>query len=219
MPGSRGHPAANIEGPAASGCAMKLPERLVGVVVEPDGRPRGLDLPSLDERGAADAWRAALGKGPYYVHFANRAVAADLARVQRLARLGEVWLDCNLQSSDVALDLLIAGAARLVVWQDGDLLDAIGDSAVFGWDDRMPLDQAIAAAKLHDLPILAKQPLPTREDPGLYQAPPPPWTGRFEVAYVGNPDNLDTEDVVEGPVDEGVPEGQTATDGFEGKSR
>lgn len=179
-----------LEGQPPSRHVMKLPERLVGVVVEADGRPRGLALPSLDERGAADAWRAALGKGPYYVQFAARDTPADLGRVQRLARLGEVWLDCALPGPDVALDLLIAGAARLVVWEDGDLLETIGDSAVRGWDARVPLEQAIAAAKAHDLPILATQPLPSREDPGLYQAPPGPWSGRFEVTYVGNPDNL-----------------------------
>lgn len=185
---------ANIEAHPPSGRAMKLPERLVGVVVEHDGQPRGLALPSLDERGAAEAWRLALGKGPYYVHFADRVGTPDLARVQRLARLGEVWLDCHLPGPDAALDCLIAGAARLVVWDDADLLDAIGDSAVLGWEDRVPLQQAIEAAKAHDLPILATRPLPSRDDPGLYQAPSRPWTSPFVVAYVGNPDNLAPEE-------------------------
>lgn len=179
---------------------MKLPERLAGLVVASDGRPLGLDLPSLDERGAADAWRAALGPGPYYVRFAERRREPSVERVQRVARLGEVWLDCPIPDVDVALDLLIAGAARLVLWgDDADLLEAVSDSAVVGWDGTRPLDDAIAAAKAHLAPILATAPLPSTEDPGLYQAPSPPWTGPFEVRHVGDTANL-------APADDADPE-------------
>lgn len=171
----------------------KLPERLVGVVVGRDGRPVGLDLPSLDERGAAEAWSRALGKGPYYLRFADRAREPPLAQVQRASRLGEVWLDCAIDGVDGALDLLIAGAARLVVWgSDADLLAAVADSAVVGWDGGVPIAEAIAAAGPHEVPIVATAPLPRHDDPGLYQAPPGPWSGRFEVQLVGKP--LDDED-------------------------
>lgn len=164
---------------------MKLPQSLVGVVVETDGRPRGLALPSLDERSAAEAWRAALGPGPYYVSFADRQQTPDLARVQRLARLGDVWLDGHLDGAEAALDLLIAGAGRLVVWGDADLLESIADSAVVGWDGRSPFEDAVVAAKAHAVPILATHPVPRDREPGLYQAPTGPWTGRFDVRYIG----------------------------------
>lgn len=174
--------------------AHRLPERLVGIVVAPDGRPVGLDLPSLDVRGAAEAWRAVLGRGPYFVHFADRAVVPDVARVQRLARLGEVWLDGALQDVDAGLDLLIAGAARLVViGTDAELLDAIGDSAVVAWNGSRPLEDAIAAAAPYHAPILAMVAAPRQDVPGLYQAPPAPWNGRFEVLFVGTPADEDEE--------------------------
>lgn len=147
----------------------------------------GLDLPPLDQRGAATTWKAALGKGPYYVHIAERDAGIDLDQVQRLARLGEVWLDAPLASADAALELLIAGAARLVVWDDDELLEAVADSAVVGWDGAAPLEQAITRAAAHEVPILAVAPLPHTGDPGLYQAPPRPWSGAFEVRYVGKP--------------------------------
>lgn len=165
---------------------MKLPARLLGIQIGADGRPIGLDLPSLDSRGAAEAWRLALGPGPYYARFADRAAEPPLDQVQRLGRLGEVWLDCAVDGVDGALDLLIAGAARLVLWgDDPDLLEAVGDSAVVGWDGVAPLQSAIDAAKGHLVPILASAPLPESDDPGLYQAPPGPWTGIFEVPHVG----------------------------------
>ncbi len=166
---------------------MKLPERLVGVAVAPDGHPVGLDLPSLDVRGAAVAWKAALGKGPYFVHLTDRQREPDLDHLQRLGRLGEVWLDAPIADADQALDLLVAGASRLVVpGRDADLLDSVGDSAVVAWDGSWPLEAAIVAAALHEVPILALAPLPPNDDPGLFQAPPRPWSGAFEV-QLANP--------------------------------
>lgn len=175
---------------------MKLPERLVGLVIAADGHPVGVPLPSLDERGAMEAWRKELGPGPYYVRFADRHSEASLDRVQRLARLGEVWLDCPIPHVDAALDLLVAGAARLVLrGDDAELLEAVGDSAVVAWDGHAPLDAAIALAKPHDIPILASATLPATDDPGLYQAPPGPWTQPFVVRYVGDASQLaDDED-------------------------
>lgn len=165
---------------------MKLPERLLGLAIGADGHPIGLDLPSLDARGAAEAWRLALGPGPYYVRFEDRTVEPSLDRVQRLGRLGEVWLDCPMADVDDALDLLVAGASRLVLWgDDPDLLEAVGDSAVVGWDGSVPLQAAIDAAKPHMVPILASVPVAESDDPGLYQAPPRPWTGIFHVEHVG----------------------------------
>lgn len=164
---------------------MRLPERVVGVAVR-DGRAVGLDLPSLDARGAAPAWREALGPGPYYVRFEDRAGEPPLGQVQRLALLGEVWLDAPVHDVDAALELLIAGASRLVLWDHaGDLLAAIGDSAVVGWDGSVPLATAVEAAKPHLAPVVALAPATDTTDPGLYQAPPQPWTGPFEVLHVG----------------------------------
>lgn len=204
--------------------ASRLPARLTGLAVAADGRPVGLDLPSLDARGAAEAWRAALGPGPFYVRFEDRGGEAAVGRVQRLSRLGEVWLDAPVGDVDAALDLLIAGAARLVLWgDDAQLLEAVGDSAVVGWDGGVPLERAVAAAGPHEAPILATAPVPAEPAPasteaapapaepapvsaepvaatpgpdqapppldpvrpGLYQAPPRPWRGAFEVVHVG----------------------------------
>ena len=163
----------------------RLPERVTGLLVR-DGRPVGLDVPSLDERGCAPAWKAALGKGPFLVRFADRAREAPLAQVQRLALVGEVWLDAPVHDVDAALELLIAGAARLVVWDHaGELLQAMGDSAVVGWDGVVPLADAVAAAKPHMAPVVALAPAADTSDPGLYQAPPRPWSGPFEVLHVG----------------------------------
>lgn len=183
MLGVDGH---DDEAPVLRPAGAALPPILTGLLVGRDGRPVGLDLPSLDVRGAAQAWRAALGRGPFYVRLEDRDAVPDVARVQRLARLGEVWLDAPLRDVDVALDLLIAGASRLVVWaDDADLLEAVGDSAVLGWDGSRPLQDVVAAAAPLDAPIVATAPLPHQGDPGLYQAPPQPWSGRFDVQLVG----------------------------------
>lgn len=185
---------------------MQLPERLVGLTLVA-GRPVGIDLPALDQRGAATAWKTALGKGPYYVHFSERTQEPDLDQVQRLARLGEVWLDAPLLSPDAALELLIAGAARLVVpVTQEELLEAVGDSAVVHWDGSVPFTQAITAAAAHEVPILATAPLPPTDDPGVYQAPPRPWSGAFSVLYVGTP--LPDDEPDKAPVDLGDRSGE-----------
>lgn len=174
---------------------MKLPEKLLGLAIGADGRPIGLDLPSLDARGAAEAWRLALGPGPYYARFEDRSAEPSLDRIQRLGRLGEVWVDCPIDDVDGALDLLIAGSSRLVLWgDDPDLLEAVGDSAVVGWDGATPLQSAIDAAKPHLVPILAAAPAPESTDPGLYQAPPRPWSGIFHVQHVGPVGDDEDED-------------------------
>lgn len=186
LPGIDGHDAL----PAALRPTAKLPERLLGVLVGRDGRPKGLDLPSLDDRGAAEAWRLALGPGPYFVRFEDRANEPPLSQVQRVSRLGEVWLDCAIDGIDGALELLIAGASRLVVWgDDPELLDGVSDSAVVGWDGRQPLEVAVKDAEPHEVPIVAAVPVPHRDDldAGLYQLPPQPWTGIVQVQHIGAP--------------------------------
>lgn len=195
---------------------MKLPERLVGVAVAPDGHPVGLELPSLDERGAGVAWKAALGKGPYFVHLTERQREPNLDHLQRLARLGEVWLDAPLADADQALDLLVAGASRLVVrGRDVDLLDIVGESAVVAWDGSWPIEEAIAAAGQHEVPILATAPLPPNDDPGLFQAPPRPWSGAFQVHLV-NPGANDEQGDAEG--EDGDVEGDEDDLGDEGNA-
>ena len=165
---------------------MKLPERLVGIAISADGRPAGSGLPSLDERGAASAWRQELGPGPYLVRFEDRVAEPDLDHVQRLARLGEVWLDCAMDGVDGALDLLVAGASRLVVWGPGDgLLEAVGDSAVLGWDGAGASSLALDEARRLEVPVLALAPAGEPEGVALYQAPALPWTGPVEVVRTG----------------------------------
>lgn len=167
---------------------MRLPERLVGLALDLDGKPIGGELPPLQERGATEAWRRALGKGPYYVRFEERTREPDLDQVQRLARLGEVWLDCAIHDVEGALDILVAGAAKLVLWNPSDeLLQAIDDSAVLGWDGDGDLAQVLAAADALQVPVLALAPLPPSDRPRRYQAPPRPWVGAFPLLYVGTP--------------------------------
>lgn len=144
---------------------MALPERVPGFVVE-GGRAVGHDLPSLDSREVLGPWRAALGpRGPLFVRLEADDPAA-IAHVQRLSRLGELWLDTPLRSVEDALDLLVAGAARLVVPfagpatepGDGDeegMLEAVGPSAIVVWDGQTPWADVQAFALLHGVPVLA----------------------------------------------------------------
>ena len=141
---------------------MELPDRVPGFVVAA-GRAIGHDLPSLDAREIVGPWRDAIGgRGPFLVRLGADDAAA-IAHVQRLARVGELWLDTPLRSVDDALDLVVAGASRLVVPsadRDPDLLEAVGPSALIGWDGVTPWDQVQASALEHGVPVLAGVPPP-----------------------------------------------------------
>lgn len=137
---------------------MALPERVPGFVVEA-GRAVGRDLPSLDGRESLGPWRAALGvKGPLFVRITGDDLDI-LAHVRRLASVGELWLEVPLPNVDDALDLLVAGAARLVVpaaGADAEMLEAVGPSALIAWDGDTPWPQVQEAALAHAAPVLAR---------------------------------------------------------------
>jgi hypothetical protein len=138
---------------------VALPERLTGFVVEA-GRAVGRDLPAVDARDSLLPWRDAIGgKAPFFarVHGSDLDV---LAQVRRLSTLGELWLETPLGSIDHAIDLLVAGAHRLVVpvgQADAELLEAVGPSVLVGWDGATPWAEAQAAALAHDAPVLASR--------------------------------------------------------------
>src|SRR5688572_8036099 len=135
---------------------MALPERIPGFVVEA-GRAVGHDLPSLDARDPLGPWKEALGKrGPFFVRI-RADDPAVVAHVQRLSRLGELWLDTPLQGVEDAFDLLVAGAHRLLVPtadRDADLLEAVGPSALVDWNGSAPWTDVQAFASEHGVPVL-----------------------------------------------------------------
>jgi hypothetical protein len=139
------------------GARVALPERVPGFVVEA-GRAAGHDLPALDVRESLAPWREAIGgKGPFFVRIQADDLAV-IAQVRRISSVGELWLEAPLGSIDHALDLLVAGAARLVVpiaAEDSEMLEAIGPSALVAWDGRSPWPAAQAAALEHGVPVLA----------------------------------------------------------------
>ena len=142
---------------------MALPERLTGFVVEA-GRAVGHDLPAVDTRESLLPWREAIGgKVPFFarIHGSDLDV---LAHVRRLSTVGELWLEAPLGGVDHAIDLLVAGAHRLVVpigEADAELLEAVGPSVLVGWDGERPWGEAQAAALAHDAPVLARQAPPS----------------------------------------------------------
>lgn len=126
------------------------------------GRAVGHDLPSLDVRQSLAPWSTAIGgRGPFFVRLQGADPAA-IAHVQRLARLGELWLEAPVPSVDEALDLVVAGAARLAAPMGGadDLVEALGPSALIDWDGRLPWADVEAAALGHGVPVLARRPPP-----------------------------------------------------------
>jgi hypothetical protein len=140
---------------------VALPERVPGFVVEA-GRAVGHDLPSLDVRQSLAPWSTVIGgRGPFFVRLQGADPAA-IAHVQRLARLGDLWLEAPLPSVDEALDLVVAGATRLVVPMGGDddLVEALGPAALIDWDGRLPWPEVEAAALGHGVPVLARRPPP-----------------------------------------------------------
>ena len=138
---------------------MAQPDRVPGFIVEA-GRAVGHDLPSLDGRESLVPWRTAIGgRGPFFVRI-TEADPAVVAHVQRLSRVGELWLETPLLNVDDALDLVVAGATRLVVPTanlDADLLEAVGPSALIAWDGLTPWADVEAAALAHEAPVLVRQ--------------------------------------------------------------
>jgi hypothetical protein len=137
---------------------VALPERVPGFVVAA-GRAVGHDLPSLDVRESLAPWREAIGgRGPFFVRLQADDPAA-VAHVRRLAWIGELWLEAPLGSVEDALDLVVAGATRLVVPtldRDPEMLDAIGPSSLIAWDGTGPWADVQAAALDHDVPVVAR---------------------------------------------------------------
>jgi hypothetical protein len=135
------------------------PDRVPGFIVE-GGRAIGHDLPSVDGRESLVPWRTAIGgRGPFFVRIAADDPAV-VKHVQRLSRVGELWLETPLGSIDDALDLVVAGASRLAVPtadRDADLLEAVGPSALIAWDGVTPWAEVEAAALAHEAPVLVRQ--------------------------------------------------------------
>lgn len=171
--------------------AKRLPARarLAGVVLQ-DGRAVGTDLPPLDRPEILAPWRAALGRGGLYVRCLDRAVPLPTAQVQRLARVGELWLDGALPPPDEVLDVLVAGVHRFVVWPgEADDLDEVltelGDAAALGWSDEAAWPEAKRLALLHGIPVMATfDPPEDRADLDVYRLDIPA-AGPFEARLLG----------------------------------
>lgn len=160
LSGSSGSMDGILPGPAATvpGVAgLRLPERLTAVSLE-GGRPQGVALPALGDREVVAAWRSTLGSGPLYVRCLDRRAPLPVAQVQRLARVGELWLDCAVPDDEAGFELMVAGAHRLVLWPAEasaiDRLDSLGDSAVLGWDGATDWPALVELALAHGVPVL-----------------------------------------------------------------
>lgn len=167
---------------------MRTPDSFGGLVVS-GGRPVGTQLAPLAERESLRPWRDLVPRGPLLVR-TDAAGSAAISEAGRLGRLGELWLDAPGIAVDEALDLLIAGASRIVLWHgraDADLVEAVGLSAVIGWDGTTPWEAARDAALAHDVPVLASADVPA--EPGVeafrLEAGPEPW--RLAVRRVSEP--------------------------------
>lgn len=137
---------------------LRMPERLTAVRLT-NGRAEGLQLPALSDREVVTAWRKAIRRGPLYVRCTDRVVPLPIEHIQRLARLGELWLDGAVPDPEAGLDLLVAGAHRIVVWlgestESTELLETFGDSAVVGWDGTTPWLDVVAQATMLGVPVV-----------------------------------------------------------------
>jgi hypothetical protein len=197
---------------AAMGARLEgvhMPDRLTGVRLR-DGRAVGLDLPALGEREIVPAWRSALGTGPLYVRCDDRSRGLPIAQAQRLARIGELWLDAPLPDHDLAFELLVAGVHRLVVWPGecdvASRLDELGDSLALGWDGSTAWDQLTALATQHAVPVLCAA-QSTSPAPGLdlYRVDLAA-TGRFSVERTQSAPLDDDASPVAGARDAGAEE-------------
>jgi len=145
--------AGGLGGPETAGGA-RIPERVPGFEVRSGRGPAG--LPPLAGREPLGAWRAAVGAGPFFVRLHDHGLDA-LHAVRRLSTVAELWLEAPGAGVDEALDLLVAGAARLAVPPQGELLDAVETGALLRWDGGMPWPDVQALALDLAAPVLALQ--------------------------------------------------------------
>lgn len=178
---------------SAVDAAKRMPPRakLAGVLLQ-DGHAAGTDLPSLDQAEILAPWRAALGRGALYVRCVDRAVGLPTEQVQRLARVGELWLDAALPPPDELLDVLVAGVHRFVVWPGEvddleEVLADLADAAALGWSDASAWEEAKRLAHLHGIPVLVTfEPPEDRKDLDVYRLDLPA-SGAFEVRLLAAP--------------------------------
>ena len=139
--------------------APRLPEE-VPVIVLRGGRAVGRSLPAVEPGTSLAEWRAAFGKKPFLLRTDAEGIER-LAEVRRLATVGEVWLDAGVHDVDEALDLLVAGAARLRVDPaDAERVDAVGPSCLLAWDGRGAWEAVEALALEHHSPVVAEAEIP-----------------------------------------------------------
>lgn len=159
-----------------------LPDEMAGFVVHGgsiDTGARTLELADPDLVADLREW---LGgeSDPYYVRFEGRGLPLDA--VQRLSRLGELWVDAGPEDMGDVLDLAFSGAGRVVcdvgVVPDDDLEDtfAATDGGIVlavapAAKDR--LGDAASWAEEHGVPLLARDGVALRGIPDtvhVYQA-------------------------------------------------
>lgn len=140
--------------------AAAVPERVPilrirGGVPVGDGAP---DLPSLRDRGSADAWAAWRGPEPGPVLLRFEGGGDPVGMIQRVAQTGPVWVDADPDSVDDVMDLAFSGAQRVLVrW--GALDEDDLDEAALGFEDGMllscPDGDALDFAAEHGWAVLA----------------------------------------------------------------
>lgn len=186
------------DGAAPIAAARKLAprQRLNGVVLD-QGRAVGLALPPLSDKEILGPWRGLLGRGALYVRCVDRHEPLPVAQLQRLARVGELWLDGPLPAPDELLDHLVSGVHRFVVWlgevdDPEEVLAELGDAAALGWSGASPWEDAVRLAKLHAVPVIATADPPPAGGQDLaglevYRTEIP-GSGRFEVRLLKPPE-------------------------------
>lgn len=183
-----------------------LPDHVAGFAVQ-DGQVAGEPgLPAMADADMIDGMRRWLADldDPYYVRFDEQGLPLDT--IQRLARLGELWVDAGPEDMGDVLDLAFSGSARVVcdvgVVPDDDLEDtfaatdggiilAVGPDA----EDRLP--DAEAWAEAHGVPILLRDGLEAadvRAGIHVYQARPDDGPTRFLHRVAGPAEASDDEE-------------------------
>jgi hypothetical protein len=140
------------------GRAVPLPDELPVFALR-GGRAVGRSLPPVEPGVSLAEWRD-LVDGPFLLRPDTHG-SALLAQVRRLATVGELWLDARPRGIDEALDLLVAGAARLRVDPaDAEMAEAVGPSGLVAWDGSTPWEAVQAFALEHAAPVLAEAEVP-----------------------------------------------------------